>query len=223
MTTAVPGLIKIGKTGSGNYEQRMYNLEHDGYRNVTALKRTFAIEVDDYDDKENLLHNIFEKSRVADTELFAVDVNIAIQLLSSFEGPVVYPKTEKKEEIFEEAVDISKSLLIPDGQYKFERKKKSDNRTVKATAIIQNGNWRLLKDSILGLHEDKGLSLKARDVRKTMAIDSNGKLLEDTDLGVCTPSFAGALVMKQSDDGWLDWHTMDDKPIDIYRKNSEID
>ena len=223
MTTAVPGLIKIGKTGSGNYEQRMYNLEHDGYRNVTALKRTFAIEVDDYDDKENLLHNIFEKSRVADTELFAVDVNIAIQLLSSFEGPVVYPKTEKKEEIFEEAVDISKSLLIPDGQYKFERKKKSDNRTVKATAIIQNGNWRLLKDSILGLHEDKGLSLKARDFRKTMAIDSNGKLLEDTDLGVCTPSFAGALVMKQSDDGWLDWHTMDDKPIDIYRKNSEID
>ena len=223
MTTAVPGLIKIGKTGSGNYEQRMYNLEHDGYRNVTALKRTFAIEVDDYDDKEYLLHNIFEKSRVSDTELFAVDVNIAIQLLSSFEGTVVYPKTEKKEEIFEEAVDISKSLLIPDGQYKFERKKKSDNRTVKATAIIQNGNWRLLKDSILGLHEDKGLSQKARDFRKTMAIDSNGKLLEDTDLGVCTPSFAGALVMNQSDDGCLDWHTMDDKPIDIYRKNSEID
>ena len=223
MTTAVPGLIKIGKTGSANYEQRMYNLEHDGYRNVTALKRTFAIEVDDYDDKENLLHNIFEKSRVADTELFAVDVNIAIQLLSSFEGTVVYPKTENKEEIFEEAVDISKSLLIPDGQYKFERKKQSDNRTVKATAIIQNGNWKLLKDSILGLHEDKGLSQKARDFRKTMAIDSNGKLLEDTDLGVCTPSFAGALVMNQSDDGWLDWHTMDDRPIDIYRKNSEID
>lgn len=60
------------------------------------------------------------------TELFAVDLNIAIQLLSSFEGTVVYPKTENKEEIFEEAVDISKSLLIPDGQYKFERKKKSD-------------------------------------------------------------------------------------------------
>ena len=49
MTTAVPGLIKIGKTGTGKYEQRMYDLEHNGYRNVTALKRTFAIEVDDYD------------------------------------------------------------------------------------------------------------------------------------------------------------------------------
>ena len=27
MTTAVPGLIKIGKTGSSNYESRMYQLE----------------------------------------------------------------------------------------------------------------------------------------------------------------------------------------------------
>lgn len=51
MTTAVPGLIKIGKTGSANFEKRMYDLEHDGYRNVTALKRSFAIEVDDYDEK----------------------------------------------------------------------------------------------------------------------------------------------------------------------------
>ena len=30
MTSVVPGLIKIGKTMSLNFEQRMYNLEHDG-------------------------------------------------------------------------------------------------------------------------------------------------------------------------------------------------
>ena len=59
MTTAVDGLIKIGKTGSDNYEQRMNILENNGYRNVTALKRIFAIEVDDYDAKETLLHTIF--------------------------------------------------------------------------------------------------------------------------------------------------------------------
>ena len=93
MTTAVPGLIKIGKTGSTNFEQRMYNLEHDGYRNVTALKRSFAIEVDDYDEKEAMLHTIFEKSRVSDTELFALDVNIVTQLLSSFDGVVRCPYT----------------------------------------------------------------------------------------------------------------------------------
>lgn len=29
MTTVVPGLIKIGKTGKDNFDQRMYNLEHN--------------------------------------------------------------------------------------------------------------------------------------------------------------------------------------------------
>ena len=30
MSTAVPGFIKIGKTATKNFEQRMNNLEHDG-------------------------------------------------------------------------------------------------------------------------------------------------------------------------------------------------
>ena len=38
MSTAVPGLIKIGKTTMANYSQRMYNLESNGYRNVSLLK-----------------------------------------------------------------------------------------------------------------------------------------------------------------------------------------
>ena len=221
MTTVVPGLIKIGKTGSANYEQRMYQLEHNGYSNVTGLKRSFAIEVEEYEDKETLLHTIFEKSRVADTELFSVDVNIAKQLLSSFDGTVVFPKDESKEAIFEEAADNSKSLLIPDGTYTFERKKKSDNKIVKATAIIRNGNWKILKGSILGMHEDKGGAQKAKDIRKTMAIDENGKLLEDADLGVCTPTFAGNVVLNQANNGWEEWRTMNGQPIDIYRVKSE--
>ena len=61
MTTVVDGLIKIGKTGSSNFESRMYNLERNGYANVTGLKRRFAIEVEDYDAKEELLDTIFEK------------------------------------------------------------------------------------------------------------------------------------------------------------------
>ena len=221
MTTVVPGLIKIGKTGSANYEQRMYQLEHNGYSNVTGLKRSFAIEVEEYEDKETLLHTIFEKSRVADTELFSVDVNIAKQLLSSFDGTVIFPKDESKEAIFEEAADNSKSLLIPDGTYTFERKKKSDNKIVKATAIIRNGNWKILKGSILGMHEDKGGAQKAKDIRKTMAIDENGKLLEDADLGVCTPTFAGNVVLNQANNGWEEWRTMNGQPIDIYRIKSQ--
>lgn len=218
MTSVVPGLIKIGKTGSSNFEQRMYNLEHDGYRNVTGLKRAFAIEVEDYDDKEAMLHTIFEKSRVSDTELFALDVNIATQLLASFDGTVIFPKTETKESIFDTATDNSKSKLIPNGTYYFKRKKKSDNKYVTATAVINNGRWTLLKDSILGVAEDVGGSQKAKATRATMPIDSNGKLLEDFELGECSPSFVGNIVMNQSNNGWTDWKTEEGQPVDIYRK-----
>lgn len=105
MTTVVNGLVKIGKTNTSNFEQRMYNLEHNGYCNVVGLQRKFAIEVEDYDDKEALLDNIFSKSQVPGTELFALDVNLVVQLLSSFEGTVIYPKTETKDEIFDEATE----------------------------------------------------------------------------------------------------------------------
>ena len=63
MTTVVPGLIKIGKTGSDSFEKRMYQLEHNGYFNVVGLKREFAIEVEDYDAKETLLDEILAKVR----------------------------------------------------------------------------------------------------------------------------------------------------------------
>lgn len=221
MTTAVPGLIKIGKTGSENFEQRMYNLEHDGYRNVTALKRSFAIEVEDYDEKEAMFHTIFEKSRVSDTELFALDVNIVTQLLSSFDGVVVFPKTETKSEVFDTAVDNAKGKLLPNGTYTFQRKKKSDNKVVKATAVIEFGRWTLLKGSVLGIVEDVGVSQKAKTLRMSMPIDGKGNLLEDTELGECSPSFAGSIVMNQSNNGWTDWKDKDGNPVDIYRKKND--
>jgi hypothetical protein len=224
MTTAVPGLIKIGKTRTDCFEQRMYNLEHDGYRNVTALKREFAIEVEDYDDKEKMLHTIFEKSQLADTELFALDKNVAVQLLSSFDGQVIFPKNESKTEIFEVATDNGTSKRIPDGRYTFNRKKKSDNnKTVNAIAEIKNGVWTLKRGSVLGVCEDVGVSNKAKLARLTLQMDANGKLLEDAELGACSPSHAGAVVMNQSNDGWTDWKNKDGKPIDIYRTPKEVD
>ena len=217
MTCVVPGLIKIGKTGSLNFERRMYELEHNGYSNVTALKRSFAIEVDDYDEKEVMLHTIFAKSRVGDTELFAIDVNIATQLLSSFDGTVIYPKTESKSEIFVAAADNSSGKLIPDGIYYFQKKKKSDNRTVSATAKVISGQWTLLKGSVLGKNEDVGVSQRARTARAGLLIDDNGKLLDDYELGECSPSFAGVVVLNASNNGWIDWKDAQGNPVDNYR------
>lgn len=216
MTTAVDGLIKIGKTGSDNYEQRMNILENNGYRNVTALKRVFAIEVDDYDAKETLLHTIFAKSQVGGTELFALDVNIAIQLLSSFEGDVVYPKQEKKEEIFEEATENTMSRLIPDGKYTFERRNKGT--AIHAVAVVADGSWTLLKGSKLSSVEGKGVSNKAKGIRASLSLDEHGVLQEDVELGKCAPSFAGNIVIGSAVDGWKSWVDVKKRPIDIYRQ-----
>lgn len=102
MTTAVSGLIKIGQTGTINYQERMRNLEANGYYNVSGLKRFFAIELEDYNDKESLLKEIFSKHRVGDSELFALDYDLVRQLLLSFEGNVIYPKDINKEKEFDE-------------------------------------------------------------------------------------------------------------------------
>lgn len=118
MTTVVKGLVKIGKTD--DFENRMYILERNGYANVAGLKRKFAIEVDDYDEKEILLHTIFNKSNVVGTELFAIDEKIVVQLLSSFEGTVIYPKIEGKDIIFDESTNqIKKNTKCKAKKFKF--------------------------------------------------------------------------------------------------------
>ena len=98
MSTVVSGLIKIGKTTTDRFDSRMYELEHNGYRNVTGLRRRFAIEVENYDEKERMLDDIFAKARVPGSELFVLDINLAIELPASFEGHQIYPKmsTESK-------------------------------------------------------------------------------------------------------------------------------
>lgn len=223
MSTVIKGLIKIGRTATDQFETRMNFLENNGYRNVTGLKREFAIEVEDYVDKEILLHTIFEKSQVADGELFSLDINIAKQLLSSFDGKVIYPVGEKKEEIFDEAVETSKSKGIPDGVYYFKRKKKSDARTVDATAVVKDGRWIIKKGSVLGVHKDSGISKNTEDIRASINISNDGKLLEDCDLGECTPSLAARVVLYSSSNGWVDWTTKDGQPIDIFRKKDQAE
>ena len=93
------GLIKIGRTK--NFEARIKTLEDNGYRNVAGLKRQFAIEVENHEEIEQLLHDLFDKSRVGNTELFSLDLDKIIQLLSSLSGKQVYPKNETKQDIFE--------------------------------------------------------------------------------------------------------------------------
>jgi len=222
MTTVVPGLVKIGKTGSANFEQRMYNLENNGYRNITGLKKAFAIEVDDYDEKESLLHTIFEKSQLSDTELFAIDEDIAIQLLSSFEGKQVFPKNVSKEDVFDSATEATNSkTCIPDGEYYMHRKIKRWGKTVKGTMRVSNGKITVLKGSIccpiIQNPEDSALFGTTSKRSEVDIIDD--ALQEDVEFN--SVSMAAQFLTYSTENGWLDWKTADGKVIDVFRKKDQ--
>lgn len=218
MTTIVPGLVKIGKTGLKNFEQRMYHLEHNGYVNVVGLKRRFAIEVDDYDEKESLLHDIFSKSNIPNTELFAIDEDLVVQLLSSFEGEQIFPKSITKEEVFDTAADernntnSTTNYQIPEGDYFYNGKAKGFG-TISAAMEYKNGSF-IVKKGSQCLPLSPNLDWHP-DVRKN-AIIENGVLQKDVECK--SPSYAGWVVLGRHNNGWKTWKTQDGKPIDIFRK-----
>lgn len=217
MTTVVPGLIKIGKTGTTNFEARMYQLERHGYSNVVGLKRYFAIEVEDYDEKEQLLQSIFSKSKLENSELFALDVNLAVQLLSSFEGKQVYPENATKDEIFDEASDKRGATVIPEGTYHMKRKVKAWGKTVTGSMQVKNGKFIVLKGSICCPIRGKGWTSTKQIDQKREASGIIGDLLQE-DVEFTSPSLAAAFLTYKPENGWTEWKTDDGKPIDIFRK-----
>lgn len=219
MTTVVPGLIKIGKTQTNQFENRMSNLERNGYSNITGLKRKFAIEVEDYDEKEKMLDDIFVRSRVPNTELFALDTDLAVQLLSSFEGTVVYPRGEEQEAIFDEASaarkisNDKKTTPVPDGIYFMNTRRKG--KEVCASMEVR-GNQFILKEGSLLAPDDGDSTHELYHRKREGKTDSSGKLLEDICLN--SPSMAANVARMAESNGWKLWKTKDGEPIDICRK-----
>lgn len=216
MTTVVPGLIKIGKTGSENFENRMYHLERNGYFNVVGLKRKFAIEVDDYDEKEVLLDEIFSKSKVPNSELFALDADLVVQLLSSFEGKQVFPKNVSKEEVFTEATAEhqvkSDWAAIPDGEYYIEQNIKGFGK-ITATMCVDSGTFMVKKGCVCAPRKPGW----APEICRNAPIVNN---VLQNDVVVNSPSTAGWLVLGHSNNGWEKWKDKNGKPINIYRTST---
>ena len=213
MTTVVSGLIKIGKTGNEQFENRMRFLESNGYANITGLKRVFAIEVDEYDDKEKLIHDIFSKSRISNTELFALDIETAKSLLASLDGKQIYPRDKTKKEVFEESTEEIKlktdTGFIPDGEYFLNRNIKGFGK-VNGKAIVKDGVFTLLKGSICG---DTGNGY-IPSIRKNAKIYNN--ILQE-DMICSNPSSAGWIVIGKSNNGWIEWKDIKGNSIEIYR------
>lgn len=215
MSTVVPGLIKIGKTGTSNFESRMYNLEKNGYSNVVGLKRHFAIEVEDYDEKEALLDTIFSKSQVPNTELFALDINLVIQLLSSFDGKQIYPVDETKETTFEKATDKLMDSVLPEGEYYFVSKSKREKNITKGYLVIKNGSIILKAGSVISPKESTGLSSKVKTIRASLKLKDN---VLQQDVKVASMSEASLIVLGRNANAWRTWKDKDNHYIDIYRK-----
>lgn len=217
MTTVVDGLVKIGKTGSENFEQRMIQLEGNGYRNITGLKRRFAIEVEDYHEKEMLLDSLFSRSRVSNTELFSLNVNEVVQLLSSFDGKIVYPPQEKKTEIFESATEAVQSLYIPDGAYTMDVKTRN-GYNIKAEMVVCEGKMIVKEGAVLG--SITSLPVGWREIRN--AIKTNGNMSLQS-FEATSPSMAAAIVIGHNINGWTTWKNADGDYIDIYRQSFSND
>ena len=213
MTTVVPGLIKIGKTRNDQFENRMRFLESNGYANITGLKREFAIEVDGYDDKEKLIHDIFSKSRIVGTELFALDIEIAKSLLASLDGKQIYPKDKSKKEVFKESTEEIKLKMsegfIPDGEYVLNRDIKGFGK-VKGKAIVKNGVFVLLKGSFCNNIDKKHVP----SIRRNAKIKDN--ILQE-DIICMNPSSAGWVIIGKSNNGWKEWKDLQGNSIEKYR------
>ena len=226
MTTIVPGLIKIGRTTSENFESTMYYFEKNGYFNVVGLKRKFAIEVENYEKKVELLNVIFSDNKVSKSELFALEIDVIIDLLSSFKGERIFPiedqiyniidETEESiDETRERSVFDSDISCIPEGTYYLEQIVKGFGK-IKGTAIVKDGKFRVKKGSICAPNKSGHATI---DRKK--AIIKNNVLQEDV---ICsTPSAAGWVIIGGSNNGWINWKNEKGQFIDIYRDKESKD
>ena len=217
MSTVVSGLIKIGKTGNDQFENRMRFLENNGYANITGLKREFAIEVDGYDEKEKLIHDIFSKSRIVGTELFALDIELAKSLLASLDGKQIYPKDKSKKEVFKESTEEMKLKtdigFVPEGEYVLNRNIKGFGK-VNGKAKVKDGVFTVLKGSLCG-NTGKGY---VPSIRRNAKIKDN--ILQE-DIVCMNPSSAGWIVIGKSNNGWVEWKDLQGNSIEKYRDKEE--
>ena len=220
MSTALEGLIKIGCTN--DFENRMHFLESNGYRNINGLKREFAIEVDDYKKKEALLHKVFGDYRLwhkpdqaassKAPELFAIDLNLAIQLLSSFDGTEIYPAGLTRKEVFDSAVVNSLRARIPEGTYHMEVNMNEWGLVKGIMEVVRRGRFTVKAGSFCAPPDPNHAIPEIRN----HAIVENHILMNDLE---CTsPSTAAYIIRGMQTNGWDYWKNKDGNLISIYKE-----
>lgn len=200
---SLPGLIKIGKTETKQFESRMRALEKDGYRHE-MLQREFAIEVEDFDTKEKLLHTIYSTSRVGDSELFATDCKAAVELLQSFEGVQIFPTATQVKPTKRE---IKKSTMTSSSPnhvicHMVRKIKAWNNKSPDAKMEIRNGKYIVLAGSEICPVAQVGIQKETQQRYATASIKNNILQKEEA---FDSPSGAGNFVCNCAINGWVAW------------------
>lgn len=188
MTSAVSGLLKIGIASEKQYPERMRFLEQNGYHNISGLKRAFAINVADYTEKEKLLQKVFSKHRVGESELFALEADLVIELLMAFDGKIIYPEIKDKEKEFNAVAKTndqnnrftfqSKGLKIGD-VITFTKDKSITARVIGEREVEYGGNIWKLSPLVRKLFEDRGECNQSGAYQGAAYFEYNGKKLKD--------------------------------------------
>lgn len=152
-----------------------------------------------------------------DSELFAVDIDLVIQLLSSFEGTQIYPEQKQKKEVFEiaqkeyqEKFDLNN---VPDGYYTLEVKLRDFEQIVKGQAEVKSNKIIVKKGSICApSSHPPSISLR-NNLDKFVVV--NHVLINDV---ICTsPTSAAHILTGRTTSGWNVWRNGNGEKMDIYR------
>ena len=139
MTTAVDGIIKIGR--SDNWTRRCQDqLETNGYKNMNGLKTYFVAKVDNQEEIESIMHDIFRESRVSNFEMFAVDKDRAKRVLSKM-GEQVYPDIVNSNSITKTSANVEQLYIQLWSRINNLMSKRSD---IKFNSNITNSNKKFI-------------------------------------------------------------------------------
>ena len=158
------------------------------------------------------------------SELFALDVDLVVQLLSSFEGKQIYPapKTQTKAKVFQTATTAVHTNpnqgQVPDGTYILKQKIKAIHKTLKAYMNVVGGKYIVPANTEVCLVEGVGLSPGVKQLRD-LYVNENGISTEDVEFS--SPSGAGSFVTGKSCNGWEAWRTDQGVPISVFRQGDD--
>lgn len=162
----------------------------------------------------------FAKARVPGSELFALNIDLAVELLASFEGRQIFPKTDEefKQQVFNAAARnhraFTAALRIPNGVYVLSRKRPPLN----AEMTVEDGTLTIRAGQHVAVDDSDSIDKTVRALRHDN-IDPHGVVLNDVRFS--SPSQAAAFATGHASNGWTQWKTKDGNPIDQFRTHDD--